>query len=142
MKNFVKTFLAVMALGSGSVYAQKSSIDSPHNYKRPVFQQRKALTESNALQISSQSSYKIQNNLSSVHNYKRQGTSNFATESALVISKPIVEPTLLNPLISPNHYKANFQSTEFGKQFAIRNMRLKQKPLDEIAKDSTLTSIE
>jgi hypothetical protein len=121
----MKTFLAIMAMGAGSVYAQKSSIDSPHNYKRPVFQQHKALTKSNAIQISSQSDYKIQNNLSSVHNYKRQGTANFAFESALVISRPSSSPMQLNPILSSSNYKSHFHTTEFGRLIALRNIQSK-----------------
>lgn len=136
MKSIVKTFIAIMALATSSAFAQKSSIDSPHNYKRPVFQQRKALAESNAIQVSSQSNYKIQNNLSSVHNYKRQGVANFTTESALVISKPSSNPMLLNPILSSSNYKSHFHTTEFGRQVAIRDMQTKQMQ----SKDTTITS--
>lgn len=119
MKNFIKYAFAFIAFSSGSVYAQKSSIDSPHNYKRPVFQQRKALAESNNVTIYSQPSHQIQNNISSVHNYKRQGRVDFTSEAALAVQMP-TNPITFNPLLSSNNYKAHFTTTEFGKQIASK----------------------
>ena len=109
MKNLIKYIIALIALGSNSVFAQKSSIDSPHNYKRPVFQQRKAMNESNGIVGFSQiSSYKFKNNIGSVHNYKRQGLNNFASESAFVLAIPSKNEVVFDPLLSPNNYKAHF----------------------------------
>lgn len=118
MKNFIKYFFAFVALGLSSVYAQKSSIDSPHNYKRPVFQQSKALTESNSVRIFSQPQHQIKNDISSVHNYKRQGLVDFTSEAALVVPISTL-PISFNPHLSSNNYKAHFLTTEFGKKLAI-----------------------
>ena len=115
MKNLIKYFFAFIALSSTSVYAQKSSLESPHNYKRPVFQQRKALAESNNLTILSRPSNQIKNDISSAHNYKRQGRIDFASEAALALVIP-VSPINFNPLLSSNYYKSHFATTEFGRQ--------------------------
>jgi hypothetical protein len=115
MKNLIKYFFAFIALGSTTVYAQKSSIESPHNYKRPVFQQRKALAESKNVTVFSQSSHQIKNDISSVHNYKRQGVVDFTSEAALALVIPIT-PINFNPLLSSNYYKSHFTTTEFGRQ--------------------------
>ena len=124
MKTFVKYVFAFVALGCGSVYAQKSSIDSPHNYKRPVFQQRKALSESKNVTVMSQSSHQIKNDISSVHNYKRQGIVDFTSEAALVVEMPATEPTTLNPLLSANHYKSQSRITEYSPQMATKKENL------------------
>lgn len=138
MKNFIKYAFAFIAISSSSVYAQKSSIDSPHNYKRPVFQQRKALTESNSVTIYSQPSHQIQNNISSVHNYKRQGRVDFTSEAALAIQMP-TNPITFNPLVSSNNYKAHFTTTEFGKQIASKETNNNQTTIN-INKNETSSS--
>ena len=120
MKTFVKYVFAFVALGSVSAYAQKSSIDSPHNYKHPVFQQRKALSESNNVTVFSQPSYQIKNDISSVHNYKRQSRVDFTSEAALVVQMPATEPMTLNPLMSANHYKSHSPTTENSSQMAVK----------------------
>ncbi|MFN3489429.1 MAG: hypothetical protein ACK4YV_09855 [Emticicia sp.] len=125
MKNFIKYMFALIALSSVSVYAQKSSIDSPHNYKRPVFQQRKALAESNNVTVFSQPLNQIKNNISSVHNYKRQGRIDFRTEAALAVQMPATAITF-NPLLSSNNYKSHFTTTEFGKQIASKGISSNQ----------------
>lgn len=129
MKNFIKYAFVFIAFGSGSVYAQKSSIDSPHNYKRPVFQQRKALAESNNVTIFSQSSHQIKNDISSVHNYKRQGLADFTSEAALAVQMP-TNPITFNLLLSSNNYKAHFTTTEFGKQVASKEATNNQTTLN------------
>ena len=125
MKTLVKYVFAFVALGSVSAYAQKSSIDSPHNYKRPVFQQRKALAESKNVMVFSQPSHQIKNDISSVHNYKRQGIVDFASEAALAVQMP-TNPITFNPLLSSNNYKAHFTTTEFGKQMASKETNRNQ----------------
>lgn len=136
MKNFIKYAFAFIALSSGSVYAQKSSIDSPHNYKRPVFQQRKALAESNNVTIYSQPSHQIKN--SSVHNYKRQGRVDFSSEAALAVQIP-TNPITFNPLLSSNNYKGHFTTTEFGKQVASKETNSNQTTMN-INKNETSSS--
>ncbi len=90
MKNFIKYIIILIVLGFRTAHAQKSSLDSPHNYKRPVFQQRKAMQENKGGVTFGQNSsdYSFKNNISSVHNYKRQGVNDFASESAFVINMP------------------------------------------------------
>ncbi len=136
MKTFVKYVFAFVALGSVSAYAQKSSIDSPHNYKRPVFQQRKALAESKNVTVFSQPSHKIKNDISSVHNYKRQGSVDFASEATLVVQMPATEPITLNPLLSANHYKSQFKATEYSTQMALKKGSLNQTMINTSKKDS------
>lgn len=138
MKNLIKYAFAVLALGSGSVYAQKASIDSPHNYKRPVFQQQKAMAESNTVKIYSQSSHQVKNNISSVHNYKRQGVVDFTSEAALALQIP-TSPTTFNPLLASNNYKAHFTTTEFGKQVAAKELNNNQTTIN-INKNETSSS--
>lgn len=141
MKTFVKYVFAFVALGSVSAYAQKSSIDSPHNYKRPVFQQRKALSESKNVTVFKQPTNQIKNDISSVHNYKRQGVVNFASEASLVIEMPATEPASLNPLLSSNHYKSQFQTTEYSRQMAIKKGSLDQTTINIARKDSVKTAV-
>lgn len=141
MKTFVKYVFAFVALGSGSVFAQKSSIDSPHNYKRPVFQQRKALSESKNVTVFSQSTNQIKNDISSVHNYKRQGIVDFTSEATFVIPMPATEPTSLNPLLSSNHYKSQFQTTEYSRQMAFKKGSLDQTTINIARKDSVKTAV-
>jgi len=139
MKNFIKYAFAFIAISSGSVYAQKSSIDSPHNYKRPVFQQRKALAESNSVTIYSQPSYQIKNNIASVHNYKRQGRVDFTSEAALAVQVP-TNPITFNPLLASNNYKAHFTATEFGKQIASKEASTNQTTMNT-NKNATSTGV-
>ena len=138
MKNFIKYAFALITLSSSSVYAQKSSIDSPHNYKRPVFQQRKALAESNSVTIYSQPSHQIKNDISSVHNYKRQGRVDFTSEAALAVQIP-TNAIIFNPLVSSNNYKAHFTTTEFGKQIASKETNSNQTTIN-INKNETSSS--
>ncbi len=142
MKTFVKYVFAFVILGSGSVFAQKSSIDSPHNYKRPVFQQRKALSESRNVTVLSQPSYQIKNDISSVHNYKRQGRVDFASEAALVVQMPATEPMTLNPLLSANHYKSHARTSENSSQMAVKKGNLNRNTINMSKKDSTKIEID
>lgn len=130
MKNFIIYAFAFIAISSISVHAQKSSIDSPHNYKRPVFQQGKALTESNNITIYSQPSNQIKSNISSVHNYKRQGIADFTSEASLAVQLSINSPTF-NPLLSSNNYKAHFTTTEFGKKIASKETNVNQTTINK-----------
>lgn len=139
MNSFIKYAFAFLAFSSGSVYAQKSSIDSPHNYKRPVFQQRKAWAESNNVTVFSQPWHQIQNNISSVHNYKRQGGVDFISEAALAVQMP-TNPITFNPLLASNHYKAHFTTTEFGKQIASKEINSNQTTIN-INKNETSTGV-
>jgi hypothetical protein len=121
MKNFLNFILAFMAIGLSAAFAQKSSIDSPHNYKRPVFQQQKAMNQTKNMLSLSQSSNKIQNNIRSVHNYKRQKSVDFSSEVSLVVALPTSRTVVLNPLVSSGNYKSHFTATEFGQQVASKN---------------------
>ena len=141
MKNLIKSLFIVVLMISTSTFAQKSSIDSPHNYKRPVFQQRKALAESNAITAPIQANYQIQNNIRSAHNYKRQGTVDFVSESILVFSVSAKPEITMNPVLSSNHYKGHFQSTLYGKQVASKNAGLRMVTVNNVQKDDTLSEI-
>jgi hypothetical protein len=132
MRNFIKYGFAFMVLNLGSVYAQKSTIDSPHNYKRPVFQQRKSLIESNSVTVFSQSSHQIKNDISSVHNYKRQGRADFIAEAAIIVQMP-AKTIGLNPLLSLDNYKAIFKTTLSDEKISQpANMNLRQTTTDNI----------
>lgn len=141
MKTLIKSAIILIAFGSSTTYAQKSSIDSPHNYKRPVFQQRKALSESNHVTVFSQSTNQIKNNISSVHNYKRQGMVDFTSEATFVIPMPATEPTSLNPLLSSNHYKSQFQTTEYSRQMVFKIGGLDQSAINITRTDSVKTAL-
>ncbi len=119
MKSLIHSVIAVVVLGTSSVLAQSASINSPHNYKRPVSQ--KAAESSNTLVVSSNERpvpLKLQNNVMSAHNYKRQGSTNFEQEATLVLGTPVIGPAPQNPLMLPNHYKNQFKQAQVEKQVA------------------------
>lgn len=105
MKTFVHTLIAFVFLGSTVAIAQ-SSLNSPHNYKRPV-SQKVAKSESSLVVSTEERSVplNLQNNVASAHNYKRQGGANVAQEATIVLSTPVIGPAPQNPFLSPNHYK-------------------------------------
>jgi hypothetical protein len=118
MKKFITSFAIISVLGLGTVAAQ---IDSPHNYKRlAVPQKPKAgLTVNQG---------NFQNNINSVHNYKRQNPQNIASESSLVLNVPVLKAPILNPLLSPNHYKAHFKTLNNTEAYAQSRQRQATKP--------------
>jgi hypothetical protein len=116
MKNILKYSLVFALFSTAAAFSQKSTLDSPHNYKRPVIQQNKVLAESSTVPVPLNDSFKYQNSISSVHNYKRQGNVDFASESAIVINLPSTQPLFLSPLLSANYYKSQFHKTNLGKQ--------------------------
>lgn len=125
MKSLINSFIAVVVLGTSSVFAQSASINSPHNYKRPVSQ--KAVESSNTLVVSSDERpvpLKLQNNVMSAHNYKRQGSTNFEQEATLVLSTPVVGTAPQNPLMLPNHYKSQFKQAQVEKRVARKSEKL------------------
>lgn len=100
----MKTYFQISALillGSVSALAQ----NSPHNYKRPVFQQNTHETSNITVEQNSSDKYKIQPLNASVHNYKRQGSIDLGSEVKFAFSVPKLQPSSLNPLVSPGHYK-------------------------------------
>ncbi len=127
MKNLIKYFIALVVLGTNTVYAQKPSIDSPHNYKRPVFQQKKVVQQGSRDVVFSQnqSEYQFKNNINSVHNYKRKGVRDFTSELPFTILIPVKNEIAFNPLLSSHNYKAHFVTTEFGKRM-ITNANKKE----------------
>lgn len=132
MKSVIYTAIAV-AISALSVLAQTSSINSPHNYKRPVSQ--KAPQSPNAIVVTSNersAPLKLENNVTSVHNYKRQGSANFEQEAVLVMNVPTIGITPQNPLMLPNHYKSHFKPIQVEERVA----RKSEKPT---IKEDTLT---
>lgn len=126
MKSFVQSCIAVILLSSTSVLAQSASINSPHNYKRPVSQ--RAPQSQAALVVPSNERpvpLKLQNNLTSVHNYKRQGTTSFAQEATVVMSVPTIGIEAQNPLMLPNHYKSHAKPASVEMQIARKNEKPK-----------------
>lgn len=132
MKSFVQSCIAVILLSSTSVLAQSASINSPHNYKRPVSQ--RAPQSQSALVVPSNERpvpLKLQNNLTSVHNYKRQGTTSFAQEATVVMSVPTIGIESQNPLMLPNHYKSHAKPAPVEVQIARKNEKPKADTLSK-----------
>jgi hypothetical protein len=120
MKSLINSVIAVVVLGTSSVLAQSASVNSPHNYKRPV-SQKAPESSTNTLVVSSNERpvpLKLQNNVMSAHNYKRQGSTNFEQEATLVLSTPVIGPAPQNPLMLPNHYKNQFKQAQVEKRVA------------------------
>ncbi len=125
MKSFIHSCIAFVLLGTSTVLAQKSSIDSPHNYKRPVSQ--RATQSQTVLTVPSNERIvplKLQNNVTSVHNYKRQGSVNFQQEATVVMSVPVIGIEPQNPLLFPNHYKSHVKPALTEERVALK----KEKP--------------
>ncbi|AXE17552.1 hypothetical protein DR864_07310 [Runella rosea] len=119
MKSFIQSFIVLILLGSSSVLAQNSSINSPHNYKRPVSQ--KAPESASSLVVSSNERVmplELKNNVQSAHNYKRQGKTNFAQEATVVMSVPTIGLEPQNPLVLPNHYKSQAKPAQVDERVA------------------------
>lgn len=125
MKSFIHSCMAVVLFSTSTVLAQRASIDSPHNYKRPVSQ--RATQSQTALTVPSNERVvplKLQNNVTSVHNYKRQGSVNFHQEATVVMSVPVIGIEHQNPLLFPNHYKSHMKPIMVQERVALK----KEKP--------------
>ncbi len=134
MKSFVQSFIVLVLLGSSSVFAQHASINSPHNYKRPVSQ--KAPESTPSLVVSSNERImplELKNNVQSAHNYKRQGKTNFAQEATVVMSVPTIGLEPQNPLVLPNHYKSQAKPVQVDERVA-RKMQKTNVPADSLSK--------
>lgn len=118
MNTFFKSLVTIAILSSSAAFAQKSSMDSPNNYKRPVSQQRAAQSETVGISTQKQVSTYAS---SAIHNYKRQGMKDVTSEALLVFQMPRMEPAPLNPLLSPNHYKLHFKSISTSESVAVQN---------------------
>lgn len=121
MKSFIHSCIAFVLLGTSTVLAQKASINSPHNYKRPVSQ--RATQSQTALTVPSNERVvplKLQNNVASVHNYKRQGSVNFHQEATVVMSVPVIGIEPQNPFLFPNHYKSHVKPALMEEQVALK----------------------
>jgi hypothetical protein len=124
MKSFIQSFIALILLGSSSVLAQNASINSPHNYKRPVSQ--KAPQSTSSLVVSSNERVmplELKNNVQSVHNYKRQGKVNFEQEATVVMSVPTIGLEPQNPLVLPNHYKSQAKPAQVDERVARKTKK-------------------
>jgi len=121
MKKFLASVFGAVLLSSAVSIAQRSSVDSPHNYKRPVSQKVKVSVpdESQARIVP----LKLQSNINSVHNYKRQGSVSFAQESVLAVDVPPLNTQLLNPLTMQNHYKGHFEPIKVEQRAAKINTK-------------------
>ncbi|WP_428658084.1 hypothetical protein [Runella sp.] len=132
MKSFVQSCIAVILLSSSSVLAQSASVNSPHNYKRPVSQ--RAPQSQAALVVASSERpvpLKLQNNAMSVHNYKRQGAMNFAQEATVAVSVPTIGIEPQNPFVLPNHYKSHAKPAPVEMQIARKNEKSKADTLSK-----------
>ncbi len=128
MKSLVHSFIAVVFLGMSSALAQNASIDSPHNYKRPVSQ--RAPQSPNALEVSSSERpvpLKLKNNVMSAHNYKRPAGTTVAQEATVVMSVPTIGIEPQNPLVLPNHYKSQAKPMQVEERVARRSEKTKMK---------------
>ena len=129
MKKFMQSFWMVSALSVTVVLAQNVTLNSPNNYKRPVFQQKQN-TQSGVVVQRLQS----ESNLGSVHNYKRQGSINVLSESSsLALNAPVLSPPTLNPLLQPGHYKLQFRPLGAAKVVAQREPQ-PQEPNNDASK--------
>lgn len=134
MKSFIQSFIALILLGSSSVLAQNASINSPHNYKRPVSQ--KAPQSTSSLVVSPNERVmplELKNNVQSAHNYKRQGKVNFAQEATVVMSVPTIGLEPQNPLVLPNHYKSQAKPAQMDEMVARKMQKTKGK-VDSLSK--------
>ncbi|MFN4144656.1 MAG: hypothetical protein ACK4GN_02450 [Runella sp.] len=104
MKTYATSLLIVFLLATTAVFAQKSTINSPHNYKRPVIQHTSS--QKGIVQSEDRTPLKLENNVFSAHNYKQQSPGiRFDSEATLVLSTPVLGPAPQNPLLMPQHYK-------------------------------------
>lgn len=125
MKSIIHFGIAVILLSSSCALAQRASIDSPHNYKRPVSQTAPQSQTSITVPTDERSvPLNLQNNVTSVHNYKRQGSVNFHREATVVMSMPVIGIESQNPFLFPNHYKSHVKPTLIEERVALK----KQKP--------------
>ncbi|MEI7581524.1 hypothetical protein [Runella sp.] len=125
MKSFSHSCVAIILLSTSAVLAQRVSIDSPHNYKRPVSQ--RTTQNQTALTVPSDERVvplKLQNNVTSVHNYKRQGSVNFYREATVVMSAPVIGIEPQNPFLFQNHYKSHVKPALMEETVALK----KEKP--------------
>jgi len=124
MKSLFQTSAFIALLSCSSVFAQQTSIDSPHNYKRPVSQQSSQPSNRFTVVPKNQVSYKQQQPINSLHHYKKQHNQNFASESKLSFKTQSGVLNPMNPVLVPNHYKFHFRpsttqllvATEFAKK--------------------------
>jgi hypothetical protein len=126
MKSFIHSCVAVVLLSTSAALAQRASIDSPHNYKRPVSQQRTTQSQP-ALTVPSNERIvplQLQNNVASVHNYKRQRSVNFHREATVVMSVPVIGIEPQNPLLLPNHYKSQAKPAVMEDRVAYKKEKL------------------
>jgi hypothetical protein len=119
MKKVVNILIGVFVLSAGSVLAQSASVNSPHNYKRPISQQKvqsqstlSVLPEERAVPLA------LKNNIASVHNYKRQGSARFEQEAVVVRATSPVGVAPQNPFLMPNYYKSQFRPTKVEQRMA------------------------
>ncbi|MEZ4904602.1 MAG: hypothetical protein R2822_24070 [Spirosomataceae bacterium] len=119
MKKFISSILTITLLGTTVSVAQRASVDSPHNYKRPVSQKTKSATTEE--RIDRVAPLKLQNNVMSVHNYKRQGSTSFAQESIVAVNVPPLNVQPLNPLLIQHHYKGHFEPIKVEQRAAKIN---------------------
>lgn len=125
MKFIVHSYIGIVLLSSLSVMAQRTGIDSPHNYKRPESQRAAPRQTGLTVAVNERTvPLDLQNNTMSAHNYKRQGRVNFQKESTVVINVPVIGIQPLNPLLIPDHYKSQFKE----KPVEVRVARKKEKP--------------
>jgi hypothetical protein len=118
MKSFIQ-ISALVLLGTVTSLAQ----NSPHNYKRPVNQQNTSEIAGVKIEQTTSEKYKVQPLNASVHNYKRQGSVDMSTEAKFAFAAPKIQPPVLNPLSSPNHYKLHFQPTSSNNKVAVKNTK-------------------
>lgn len=119
MKKIVNTLIGVLVLSAGAVLAQSSIINSPHNYKRPVSQQ-KVQSESTLSVVPEERAVPLalKNNIASVHNYKRQGSARFEQEAVVVRATSPVGVAPQNPFLMPNNYKSQFRPVKIEQRIA------------------------
>ena len=135
MKKGVNILIGVIVFSAGSVLAQSASINSPHNYKHPVSQQKVAsqttlsvVPEERIVPLA------LKNNITSVHNYKRQGSVRFEQEAVVVKTASPIGVAPQNPFLMPNYYKSQFKPMKAEQRMA----QMKKSDIPATVSDSLL----
>ena len=111
-------------LGGTVTVAQNVSVNSPHNYKRPVTQKVIQNKPNVVTNITNRATpLELQSSHMSVHNYKRQGSRDFAQEAVVAVDVPPLNTSPLNPLFLHNHYKGHFEPIKVKQRVARVNLK-------------------
>ncbi|AYQ31316.1 hypothetical protein [Runella sp. SP2] len=129
MKSIITLIASVVTLSATTAFAQ---LNSSHNYKRPVSQQKVA-TDAQIVVNERIAPLKLNNNVASVHNYKRQGSVGFEQEAIVALSAPVIGNTPQNPMLLPNYYKGHAKPVGVENRNAMKSIKTVE-PSKDVAK--------